>query len=164
VNRGVLVFHHPRRTDREIADIDRIERLLREARFCSIALYDGSPYVVTLSFGYDDHSRRLYFHCASEGRKIDAIAHDPRAAATVVLDRGYKHGECAYPYESVVLQGSMRLVDDPAEKIHGLRVLVEHLEDGPDAFSTMGLDDPARVDGVSVLAFDIELFSAKEGE
>lgn len=157
--------HHLRRTDREITDPARIEALLREGRFCTIALADeDGPYAVTLSYGYDPAASRLYFHCAAEGRKIDAIARDPRACATVIADRGYKHGECAHPFESVVLHGTMRLVSDPAEKLHGLRVLVEHLEDGPDAFATMGFDQPGRVDGVTALAFDIERLVAKQGQ
>ena len=156
--------HHLRRQDREVTDPERVLGLLREGRFCSIALYDGAPYVLTMSYGHDRENRRLYFHCAAEGRKIDAIAHDPRACATVVSDRGYKHGECAHPYESVVLHGTMRVVEDPAEKSHGLRVLVEHLESGPDAFASMGLDDDARVASVTVLSFDIDAIAAKEGE
>jgi hypothetical protein len=156
--------HHLRRGDRGIEDADRVAALLREGRFCTIALYDTAPYAVTLSYGYDPASSRLYFHCADEGRKIDAIRSAPRACATVVLDRGYKHGECAHPYQSVVLHGSMRVVDDAAEKLHGLRVLVEHLETDPDAFAQMGFDDPVRVGGVTALAFDIESVSAKEGE
>lgn len=157
--------HHLRRTDREITDDARIDGLLGEGRFCSIALCDGAgPYVVTLSYGFDAESNRLYFHAAGEGRKVSAIEADPRASASVVLDRGYKSGECAHPYESVVLHGSMRVVTDPAERLHGLRVLVEHLEPGPDAFSRMGFDDPHRGDAVTVLAFDIDTRCAKEGE
>ena len=155
---------HLRRTDREISDPERIGALLREGRYCTIALSGGEPYAVTLSYGYDAADSRLYFHCASAGHKIDAIERDPRACASVVLDRGYKHGECAHPYESVVLHGSMRIVDDPAERIHGLRVLVGHLETGSDAPTKMGLDDAELVAGVTVLAFDIRERSAKEGE
>lgn len=156
--------YHPRRSDRAITEPGRIDALLREGRYCTIALHDGEPYAVTLSYGYDPSASRLYFHCADEGRKIDAVAMNPRACASVVLDRGYKHGECAHPYESVVLHGTMRIVQDAQEKLHGLRVLVEHLEDDPDSFAQMGLADPARVGGVTALAFDIETRVAKKGE
>lgn len=156
--------YHPRRIDREITDPTRIDALIHEGRYCTIALYDGEPYAVTLSYGYDPSTSRLYFHCAEEGRKIEAITNSPRACASIVLDRGYKHGECAHPYESVVLHGIMRVVQDAEEKLHGLRVLVEHLEDDPDSFAQMGLDDAARVASVTALAFDIESRVAKEGE
>lgn len=157
--------YHITRKDREITDQNRIEELLLEGRFCSIALSDADgPYVVTMSYGYDVQGSRLYFHCARKGRKLDAIAADPRACVTVVLDRGYKSGECAHPYESVVLTGRMRVVDDPAEKLHGLRVLMEHLEKGPDAFPVSRLEDSARVKGVTALAFDIDSRCAKAGE
>jgi nitroimidazol reductase NimA-like FMN-containing flavoprotein (pyridoxamine 5'-phosphate oxidase superfamily) len=156
--------HHLRRADREITDLPRIRALLNEGRYCTIALFDGEPYAVTLSYGYDASSGRLYFHCADAGRKIDAIGHGSRACATVVHDRGYKTGECAQPFESVVLHGSMHVITDPAEKLHGLRVLVQHQEESPDAFSQMGLDDPVRANGVTALAFCIERLSAKAGE
>jgi nitroimidazol reductase NimA-like FMN-containing flavoprotein (pyridoxamine 5'-phosphate oxidase superfamily) len=157
--------HHIRRTDREITDQNRIEELLLEGRFCSIALFDADgPYVVTMSYGYDAPNSRLYFHCAHKGRKLDAIAADPRACATVVLDRGYNIGACEHPFESVVLTGRMRIVDDPAEKLHGLRVLIEHLEKGPDAFPVSRLEDSARVKGVTSLALDIESRCAKQGK
>lgn len=157
--------HHMRRHDRAITDPEKIAALLREGRFCTLALADESgPYAVTMSYGHDSSAGRLYFHCANEGRKIDAIAADSRACATVVHDRGYTHGACEHPYESVVLHGRMRVVSDEAEKLHGLRVLVEHLEDGPDAFSAMGLNQVDRVASMTALAFDIEHVSAKAGE
>lgn len=157
--------HHLRRTDREIVDSARIDALLREGRFCHIALADGAgPYVVTLSYGFDSVARRLYFHCAAEGRKIDAIASDPRACATVVLDRGYTEGACEHPYESVVLIGRMRVIEDAAEKTEALRVLAAHQEKAADAFDAMGFNTPARVKGVTALVFEIQSVSAKEGK
>lgn len=157
--------YHLRRTDREITEPDRIEALIREGQYTTIALADEhGPYAVTLSYGYEPDSGRLYFHCAADGRKISALTGDSRACASIVHDRGYKMGECAHPYESVVLHGRLRRVEDAEEKLHGLRVLIEHLEDHPDAFSHMGFDDPKRADGVTVLCFDIESRSAKQGE
>lgn len=157
--------YHVRRTDREITDRERVEELLREGRFCTIALADeGGPYAVTLSYGYAADAGRLYFHCSAEGRKLDAIEAEPRACASVVFDRGYVSGSCEHPYQSVVLTGRMRVVDDPAEKIEALRVLCAHQERSADAFDAMGYNTPGRVKGVTALAFDIESVSAKEGK
>ncbi len=49
-------------------------------------LTDDQPYVVTLSCGFDAANRRLCFHVANSGRKLDIIARNPKACATV--DRG----------------------------------------------------------------------------
>lgn len=157
--------YHVRRTDREITDRERVEALLHEGRFCTIALVDeGGPYAVTLSYGYAADAGRLYFHCAAEGRKIDAIVADPRAFASVVFDRGYLTGSCEHPYQSLVLTGRMRVIEDPSEKIEALRVLCAHQEKATDAFDAMGFNIPARVKGVTALAFDIENVTAKEGK
>ena len=43
--------------------------------------------------------------------------------ATVVIDGGYERGACKHHYESVVITGTMRLVDSDEERRHGMRVL-----------------------------------------
>ena len=160
-----MPHHEMRRQDRRITDRGEIDGILRAGRFCSIATCaDGAPYVFTMSYGYDQTAGRLYFHSAAEGRKIDALRSDPRVCATVIVDLGYKHGECAHPYRSAVVFGTMRVVEDAEEKLHGLRVLVEHLEEGPDAVEQMGLHSPERVATMTALALDITSVSAKEGE
>ena len=157
--------YHMRRTDREITDAEAIERILQEGAYTTIALtsVDG-PYAVTLSYGYDADARRLYFHVAHDGRKLDMIAADPRACATVVAESGYTQGECEHPYRSVVMFGTMRVVTDPAEKLQAIRTLVNHLEDDPDGYwasRTWQLED--RLKSFSALCFEIDSLSAKQG-
>lgn len=155
-----------RRTDRAIIDAEHIERILRQGRWTAIALTDGlEPYVVTLSYGYDAESRRLYFHVAPEGRKLDVIARCARACATVVLDGGYANGECEHPFESAVVHGTMRIVTDPDEKRHAIETLVAHLEEDPDAYwasRSWRLDD--RMAGFTALSLHIESVTAKRGK
>jgi len=154
--------------DREITDPVVIDQILGAGRFVTIALCDGTdPYVVTLSYGYDAPGRRLCFHSARAGRKADIIAANPRACATVVVDRGYAHGECAHPYRSVVMTGHMRVIDDTAEAREAMRVLALHLE-GPDQMQEVwnrnGLADDAAFGRVSMLEFRIESLCAKQGQ
>ena len=157
--------YHLRRKDREITDAEAIERILREGAYTTIALtsVDG-PYAVTLSYGYDADARRLYFHVAHDGRKLDMIAADPRACATVVAESGYTQGECEHPYRSVVMFGTMRVVTEPAEKLHAIHTLVNHLEDDPEAYwasRPWKLDD--RLKSFSALCFEIDSLTAKQG-
>ena len=60
-----------RRNERNISGIQLIEDIICKADICRIALAnDNIPYIITLNFGYSGNpGRRLYFHCASEGRK-----------------------------------------------------------------------------------------------
>jgi nitroimidazol reductase NimA-like FMN-containing flavoprotein (pyridoxamine 5'-phosphate oxidase superfamily) len=160
--------HPMRRSDREITDAAEIEGLLSGARYTTIALADGDePYVVTLSCGYDAAKRRLCFHVAPKGRKLDIIARNPRACATVIADLGYTQGKCEHPFESVVMTGDMHLLDDPDEIREGMRVLIGQLESAEDAetvFARNKLDSDEGLTRFRLLVFDIQDWTAKRGK
>jgi len=158
--------HDMRRTDRQIVDPEEIESILLRGRYCTIALVDdGEPYVVTLSYGYDEGASRLYFHVAPAGHKLEIIAREPRACGTVIIEQGYVTGECEHPFESVVLRGRMRVVTEDAEKRHAIVTLVNHLEDDPDGYwasRSWSLED--RLAGFAALCFEIESVTGKRGK
>jgi nitroimidazol reductase NimA-like FMN-containing flavoprotein (pyridoxamine 5'-phosphate oxidase superfamily) len=162
------MIHELRRTDLAITSPAEIERILRSARYATIALADGDePYAVTLSCGYDTSARRLCFHVAAKGRKLDIIAGNPKACATVVGDLGYLDGECAHPYESVVMRGRMRLLDDPADIRAAMRTLIGQLESAEAAeaiYQRHELDDEAALKRFRLLTFEIESMTAKRGQ
>lgn len=159
--------HELRRNDREITDSAQIDALLHGAKYATIALVDGEqPYVVTLSCGYDAAGNRLCFHVAPTGYKLDIIAANPRACATVVRDHGYEHGECAHPFESVVLFGRLRVLDEPDEVRAAMRILIGQLEsegDAPTIWERNKLDTAEGLVRFRMLAFDIEDMTAKAG-
>lgn len=157
--------YHVRRTDREVTEPGDLSRILAAGRFATIALcHDGEPYVVTLSYGYDEARNALYFHAARAGRKLDAITTDPRACATVIIDRGYRHGECKHDYESVVIGGTMSIVETTDEKRDGMRILIGHLEQEPaplwERYHLAGEEELARL---NMLRLDIETMTGKAG-
>jgi nitroimidazol reductase NimA-like FMN-containing flavoprotein (pyridoxamine 5'-phosphate oxidase superfamily) len=160
---------HPiRRTDREITEAAEIDRLLAQARYATIALADANePYVVTLSCGFDAAGQRLCFHVAPVGRKLDIIARNPKACATVIADLGYKDGGCAHPFESVVMTGTMRLLEDPDEIRSGMRVLIGQLESAEHTeaiWARNNLDADEALKRFRLLVFQIEDLTAKRGE
>jgi nitroimidazol reductase NimA-like FMN-containing flavoprotein (pyridoxamine 5'-phosphate oxidase superfamily) len=160
--------HELRRYDLEITDAEHIERLLHGARYATIALADGSqPYIVTLSCGYDAAKRRLCFHVAPKGRKLDIIADNPRACAIVIAEQGYLAGQCAHPYESVVLSGRLRLLEDAADVRAAMRTLIGQLEspdDGAALWERHDLDNDEALVRFRMLVFEIEDLSAKSGQ
>jgi nitroimidazol reductase NimA-like FMN-containing flavoprotein (pyridoxamine 5'-phosphate oxidase superfamily) len=159
--------HDLRRGDLEITDAAEIDDILASARHATVALVDGDePYIVTLSCGYDAVRQRLCFHVAPSGRKLDIIARNPKACATVVRDKGYLAGECAHPYESVLLFGRMRLLDDPAEVRVAMRTLIGQLEKpeaGAAIWQRNELDTPEVLVRFRMLVLEIEDRSAKAG-
>ena len=157
-----------RRHDCAITDPATIDQILSAGRFATIALCDGNePYVVTLSCGYDAERRRLCFHVATAGRKLDIIAKNSRVSATVVDDLGYKHGECAHPFRSVVMTGTMRLAEDPEDVRAGMRTLITQLETPADAdaiFARHKLHTDEGLTRFRLLVLDIDDMSAKQDE
>jgi hypothetical protein len=160
--------HELRRHDLQITDPAEIDRLLLTAKYATVALVDGAqPYAVTLSCGYDSATHRLCFHVAPGGRKLDLIAKNPLACATVVGDLGYRHGECAHPYESVVMFGRMRVLEEPNEVRAAMRTLISQLE-SPDAEAKVWernrLDTPEALQRFRMLVFEIDDLTAKTGQ
>ena len=47
---------------------------------------------------------------------------------TIIEDGGYIHGECGHNYKSLVFWGKMEVVSNLDEKKHGMKILLEHLE------------------------------------
>ena len=121
-----------RRSDKAVTELVAIEKILRSGRTCQLAFSaDPVPYLVTLNYGY--HDGALYFHAAAEGRKIDLIKKCPQVAFTVALDLGLIKGESACEwsvrFQSVVGSGKMLLLEDSAEKRHGLDLFMAQYSD-----------------------------------
>ena len=121
-----------RRKDREITDFQEMIAIMERCDVCRIALHDGDyPYMLPLSFGLDVQEEQvfLYFHAASEGKKLDLIARDNRAAFE--MDCGHQlvlneeKMSCTMAYESVMGHGTIELVPEE-EKYSALKILMRH--------------------------------------
>lgn len=124
-----------KRKDREITDTDRIFAIVSECMTAHLAMVDADgPYTVTMNYGYDrdGDSIILYFHCAQEGRKTDALKTDPRVFVQIEHDIGptgdpSKACTCAWRYDSVTGSGTAEFLTSPEDKGHALKRLCEHI-------------------------------------
>ncbi len=123
---------------------------------------DGYPYVVPLHYGYEqtDGKYVFYMHGAKEGHKIELIKKNPHAFIELDCDvELVEAGDipCKYGslYASVMGRGNASIVDEAAEKIHGLRVLMK-TQTGRDFDIT-----EAMASSVSVLKVVLDDISAK---
>ena len=104
-----------------INDKEPIEEMLRRKDWGLLAAAaDGQPYVVPLNYAYVHD--RIVFHCALEGRKLDAIAANPRVCFCVAHQDGTVQdhpgsNSCHVDNWSVTVFGRALRVTDQARQI-----------------------------------------------
>lgn len=117
-----------RRSDRQISDRIIIDHIIRSCPVCRLGLsYDDQPYIVPLCFGYD--GRALYFHGATEGRKIDMIKKNSKVCfefdipgKIITGDQACKWGML---YESVIGFGTAMILERLELKTAGLNHIMD---------------------------------------
>lgn len=75
---------------------------------------DGYPYGVPLS--YVLAGNKIYFHCAKEGHKIDAIARNEKASFCVMGADEVIPEKYTTCYQSVIVFGKIHIITDEDEK------------------------------------------------
>ena len=121
-----------RRADREITDMQDILAVLEKCDCLRLGLCAGNrPYIVPLHFAIatENGETALYFHCASEGRKIDMIRENPHACFEADCSyRLIKHEAAAHwsaAFESVMGEGTITILTDNTKKAHALDLLMQ---------------------------------------
>ena len=126
--------YHIRRKDKEITDSEKLKKILNEAGYVTLALVkDNEPYLVSLSHYYDAEENSIYFHSASEGKKLDIMRSNPVVWGQAILDHGYHVGQCSHLYASVMFKGTVDFVDDMETKRRVFRNMVLKLEPDPES-------------------------------
>ena len=113
-----------RRIGRKL-DYDAARAVLHRAPFgvLSTTCDDGMPYGVPLSFVLTGNS--LYFHCATEGQKLDNIRHDCRVCFTAVTDVRPDPALLTMDYTSAMAFGTAHIVYAEDERRAGFRLLAD---------------------------------------
>ena len=121
-----------RRMERQL-EFQQILEILKDASFGDLAFLDhGRPAVVPLSFGFQQEEKRLafFFHCAPEGRKIEALRANPAVSFSVVSRADVVLAEPAcrstMHYASVIADGEISELTTPAEKAAALDLIMDH--------------------------------------
>ena len=153
-----------RRKDKEINDPKEMKRILKTAKYVTVAMcLDNEPYLATLSHGYDEERNCVYFHCAAEGKKISILQANNRVWGQALIDRGYVQGACDQLYATTQFKGRVTFVEDTAEKEHALKVMIESLDDNPDELIKKQLL-PQSVQKVRIGRIDIDYMSGKKAD
>ncbi|MFC7046030.1 pyridoxamine 5'-phosphate oxidase family protein [Halobacteriaceae archaeon GCM10025711] len=160
-----------RLSQRAVEDDDWIAAFLSRQPTCVLGLVDdGSPYVVNQLFVYDPAEHAIFLHGANTGRTRTIVERGDSPDASLTVSRMGRLLPAAMPvdfdveYASVVVDGEIGLVEDPAKKRLALERIMEkfapHMRPGEDY-------DPiadSSIERTSVYRIDVDGWSAKRNE
>ncbi|MFC0109112.1 pyridoxamine 5'-phosphate oxidase family protein [Kibdelosporangium aridum] len=117
---------------RAVTDRAVLESILDAGLICHLSVViDGSPVVLPTGYGRDGDT--LYIHGSSGALSLRSALENEICVAVTLLD-GIVYARSVFHfsanYRSAVIHGPARLVESPEERLHGLRVLTEHMAPG----------------------------------
>lgn len=120
-----------RRKEREVTEQAKITAIIQNCDCLRLALADeGAPYIVPVSFGFDEGKKAFYFHGAKKGRKMELIRKNGAAGFELDCRHALKEADmaCGYSYffQSVIGTGEIHILEDMEEKKKGLCAVMAH--------------------------------------
>ncbi len=118
------------RRKRQLLSIEESVAILEKMTNGTLALHgdNGYPYAVPVSYVYAD--RKIYFHIAVKGHKVDAILRNDKVSFCVVEQDEIKSAEFTTYFRSVIAFGKARILEDDGEKLSALRLLADKYSRG----------------------------------
>ncbi len=116
---------------------------------------EAAPYIVPLNYVFTQE--KIYFHCATEGRKMDCLRHNAQVGFSTAVDVQVLPEIASTLFKSVIGTGSLRVVEDEQEKIMALDALAQRY-----AAQCQSPTPPAMLARTAVLCLDIESVCGKE--
>ncbi|HET6504413.1 MAG TPA: pyridoxamine 5'-phosphate oxidase family protein [Amycolatopsis sp.] len=151
-----------RKKHRAETDREALYAVLDEGLVCHLGLVlNGSPVVLPTGYGRDGDT--LYLHGSTGAASLRSAAGGIDVCVTVTLVDGIVYARSlnnhSMNYRSAVIHGRARQVDAPEAKMHGLRVLSEHLS--PGSWEHARAVNAKEFASVSVIALDLTEASVK---
>lgn len=122
------MFKEVRRQNRILEDKLRIMELLNTSEYGILNLgsdESGYGYGIPLNHAYDEKTNSLYFHCATEGKKLDIMKLNNKVSYCIVGAAKPVADKFTTLYESVIVFGKAELDLSENEKRKALRLLVK---------------------------------------
>jgi uncharacterized protein len=143
-------------------DRETVFKILDEAFVCHVGfVVDGQPYVIPTNYGRAGET--LYLHGSAASRMLRTLSEGIPVCVTATLIDGLVLARSAFHhsvnYRSVVVLGTARLVEDPAEKMEALRLFTEHIMKG--RWDEIRRPTEQELKATTVLAVPLEEVSAK---
>jgi nitroimidazol reductase NimA-like FMN-containing flavoprotein (pyridoxamine 5'-phosphate oxidase superfamily) len=149
---------------REKADYDRdtVHKILDSALLASVGFVEeGQPVVVPMLYGREGET--IFLHGARKARVIRLLENTTTACMNVTHVDALVYARSAFNssmnYRSATVFGTPRLLEDPDEKLHALRVISECTM--PGRWDEVRDSHEKEIKMTGVIALDIESASAK---
>ena len=113
----------PLRRIKQTASQEECIALLESAPRGVLAVHgeNGYPYGIPVNYVFLDG--KVYFHCAKEGHKVDALRADDRVSFTILSEPVKNEGEWWYCFTSVIVFGRISEIAAPDKADRILRAL-----------------------------------------
>ena len=149
----------PMRRFKQALPREECETILENAYrgFLSVIGDRGYPYTVPINFVYTDG--KIYFHCAREGHKLDAIVACSKACFTVIDEPVKEPDSWWFHVRSVICFGRIAILEEGEE--HNRRLIElgrKYFPEGYDIDTDMRRNAPRAI----VLEFTIDHMSGKK--
>ena len=146
------MFREMRRFKQSLPQSECEEILLQEKRgVLSLIGDDGYPYGVPIDFLYEASERKIYFHSARLGHKVDAMNRCEKVCFTV-FEKGEQREDWSYYVRSVIAFGRVKEVVDEDRKFAKCKAFA--MKYYP---SEAEVDEEMRRDFARVAIFEIEV-------
>jgi uncharacterized protein len=143
-------------------DEETVLQILDSGFVCHVGFnVDGQPFVIPTNYGRS--GRRLYLHGSSASRMLKTLSAGVPVCVAVTHVDGLVLARSAFHhsvnYRSVVILGTARLVEDPAEKMEALRIFTDHVLKG--RWDDVRQPTEQEMKATTVLALPLDEVSAK---
>ena len=143
-------------------DRETVHKILDDGFVCHVGFsVDGQPFVIPTNYGRTTDV--LYLHGSAVSRMLRTLSGGVPVCVTVTHVDGLVLARSAFHhsvnYRSVVILGTARLVEDPAEKMEALRIFTEHVMNG--RWDDVRQPTEQELKATTVLALPLEEVSAK---
>ena len=154
----IKMFREMRRKKQELAQEECVKILNKGTSGVLAVSGDGDyPYAVPLSYVY--HDSKIYFHCAKEGHKLDAIERNDKVSFCVIdQDRVIPEEYTTY-FRSVIAFGKARKIEDEEEKRKTLEILAVKYSPDQEGLSK---EIDGQLKRVTMVELSIEHMTGKE--
>ena len=152
------MFREMRRKKQELAQEECVKILNKgTSGVLAVSGDEDYPYAVPLSYVY--HDLKIYFHCAKEGHKLDAIGRNDKVSFCVIdQDRVIPEEYTTY-FRSVIAFGKARKIEDEEEKRKTLEILAVKYSPDQEGLSK---EIDGQLKRVTMVELSIEHMTGKE--